>query len=84
MQKMVRMAGTHEKEKWEGNMVEMHQRKVEKMIKSDRANDVEGRSTDLGERKKMRGCWKVVKQKGKNGQNIGNAMGRYGVCRTSR
>ena len=76
-------------------MEEMRQRKVEKIIKSaegsagilfknHKGNDVEERSTDLGEkRKKMRGCWTVVKQKEKNGQTIGNVMRRYRVCRTS-
>ena len=31
------------------------------------------RSADLGKlKKRMRGCWTVVKQRGKNGQNVGN------------
>ena len=68
-----------EKEKME----EMHQRKVEKMIKSAEGSagllhKISKPAMWTGEeyrswrkRKKMRDCWTVVKQKGKNGQNIG-------------
>ena len=61
-----------EKEKME----EMHQHKVEQMIKS--ASGSAGFLHKIT-RPTMWRSWTVVKQRGKNGQNIGNAMRRYRI-----
>ena len=56
---------------------------MELLHKITKANDVEGRSTDLGKkRRKTQNCGSVAKQK-ENGQNIGNAMRRHRICKTS-
>ena len=75
-------------------MEEMHQRKVEKMIKSAEESagllhiitkptmwreGVQILEKEEGDAK----CWNVAKQKEKNGQNICNAMRRYRKCNTS-
>ena len=63
-----------EKEKME----QLHQQKVKQMIKS-----AERRAALLHKITKdtMHSCWTVVKQRGKNGQNIGSVMR---ACRTWR
>ena len=73
-----------EKEKLEG----MHQRKVEKMIKSAEGSaglSTKSQSQRCGgeEYRSWRGRRIVAKQKGKKGQNTGTAMRRYRICKTS-
>ena len=65
-----------EKEKME----EMHQHKVEQMIKSAAGSaGLQHKNTQPT----MWRSWTVVKQRGKNGQNIGNVMRRYRICKSN-
>ena len=74
-------------------MEEMHQQTLEQMIKSaegsaglahkiTKPTPLGERSTDLGEKKRMRGYQTVVKRRGKNGQCIGNAMRKCRIRQT--
>ena len=75
---------------WEDIMQKWYEWLVTQIIKSaegsagrlheiSKTNSMEERGADLG----MRGCWIVVKQKGKNGQSIGSVMRRCRMWRRS-